>query len=221
VTRLFAGIGRAAALGFSALAQNPNDYMRLFGEMRDDAIVQATRAEWRRLPTAEYSCVDETLRARNSNIEGLAQRGITPADPRIANIRASCHRSAFSPPPTPAPQNPNGPTQTNVEPNPYEVDHLALGGHVGFGSPEYAAFQCKPSDQFGGFQWCQRERQEAERRGPFRSRTTIMHGQDGTAVYINRFIEPAFWDRNEVQDDLARRERKFGEKARIISDLLT
>src|SRR5262249_10964498 len=47
----------------------------------------------------------------------------------------------------------------------YAVDGLALGSHIPSDSPAYREYRCSPSDQFDGFTWCQRTRQETERGG--------------------------------------------------------
>jgi hypothetical protein len=45
---------------------------------------------------------------------------------------------------------------------------------------------------------------------------TILHSHDGTAVYINRSQEPAYWDDKEVNEDIARYSRKIGEQPKIF-----
>ena len=86
-----------------------------------------------------------------------------------------------------------------------------------FDSAAYRDYQCDPSDQFDGFTWCQKTSRERERRGSFDVSYTILHSRDGSAVYINRNQAPAFWDPNEVNEDIDRYSRKIGERPRIIS----
>jgi hypothetical protein len=183
--------------------QTADDFMNIFGGIMQNAIIQAAQFEWKKLSPGEYSCVDETLRGRNSSIEALAQRGVMPFDPRISDIRLTC-KKARSPEIIPVP--------TNIQANPYVVDGLQLGGKVTFGSPEYSEYQCGPSEQFAGFTWCRRKRQE----GPVSITTSILHAQDGTSVYVNRSIEPATWDPGEIEKNISSFETKYGEKARII-----
>ena len=99
----------------------------------------------------------------------------------------------------------------------YAIGGLALGGRVRFDSAAYRDYQCDPSDQFDGFTWCQKTSRERERRGSFDVSYTILHSRDGSAVYINRNQAPAFWDPNEVNEDIDRYSRKIGERPRIIS----
>src|SRR5262249_7040861 len=68
---------------------------------------------------------------------------------------------------------------------PYVVDGLALGDHVRFESEAYRQYQCAPSEKFPGFTWCHKEKIEKSKRGEILSANSILHSQDGTAVYVN------------------------------------
>ncbi len=109
-------------------------------------------------------------------------------------------------------------TSASTSESPYSVGALALGGRILFNSNEYRKYDCNPSDQFDGFIWCDYETSDRDKkgRGSYRAKYTILHARDGTAYYINRFQEPAFWDDNEVSDDIARYSRKVGHEPRII-----
>jgi hypothetical protein len=50
------------ALSTSSFAQNANDFMQMFGGMMQQAMRQAAQSEWRRLPSTEFSCLDQALR---------------------------------------------------------------------------------------------------------------------------------------------------------------
>jgi hypothetical protein len=99
----------------------------------------------------------------------------------------------------------------------YIVDGLSLGNRVVFDSAAYRDYQCRPSDQFAGFIFCQKKRLMQEARGSFTSSNTILHSGDGTAVYINRFLEPAFFDGDEAKTDVDGRSKKFGSPSRVIA----
>jgi hypothetical protein len=94
----------------------------------------------------------------------------------------------------------------------YIVAGLALGSRVQFDSPDYREYKCSPSDQFDGFTWCQKTRQE---RGFANVTYSILHSQDGTIVYANRFQEPAFFGRNEADETIRQYSTKIGETAQI------
>ncbi|MGY4432834.1 hypothetical protein ACVWWO_005311 [Bradyrhizobium sp. F1.13.1] len=144
----------------------------------------------RRACGADVGCIKT---AQLSTIKELQRRGATIANPEPAPIA-----------PVPLAQTPQAEA-------PYIVDGLHLGGHVKVGSPSYLEYRCGPSEQFGGLTWCQRRRQEISPRGAYSSTTTIVHSDDGTALYVNRYLEPAFFAGTEAMDDVRRLSAKYGE----------
>src|SRR5262249_18120462 len=84
-----------------------------------------------------------------------------------------------------------------------------------FDSSAFKEYKCTPSDQFDGFTWCQKTRQEKERRGKFISTYSILRSRGGVAVYIDRYLEPAFFGAREADDDIRHHSRAIGEKPRI------
>ena len=99
------------------------------------------------------------------------------------------------------------------QPSPYVVDGLALGDRVRFESEAYNQYHCTPSEKFPGFTWCHKEKTEKTKRGEVTSSNSILHSQDGTAVYVNRYIEPAYFGPDEVRTEINRLSAKFGERA--------
>ena len=97
----------------------------------------------------------------------------------------------------------------------YSVDGLALGARVQSSNSGYREYKCSPSDQFDGFMWCQKARQQKERRGNYSVTYSLLHSRDGKIVYVNRFQAPAFFGPNEAEGDIQRYSRKLGESARI------
>jgi hypothetical protein len=97
----------------------------------------------------------------------------------------------------------------------YAVSGVVLGATVQFDSPAFKDYKCTPSDQFDGFTWCQKTRQEKERRGKFISTYSILHSRGGAAVYIDRYLEPAFFGAREADDDIRQHSRNIGETPRI------
>lgn len=104
--------------------------------------------------------------------------------------------------------------------SPFVVDGLRLGGHLALNTPSYMEYRCTPSEQYTGFTWCQRRRQENSARGTYISTNTILHSADGTALYVNRFLEPAFFVGNEAMDDVRRLAAKFGEPRYVAAPLV-
>ncbi len=64
-----------------ALAQSPNDFIRMF-DIPQDAIVQAaTRSEWSKLSSTEIGCMDDALHQQGGSVEALIERAaIRPED---------------------------------------------------------------------------------------------------------------------------------------------
>ena len=81
-----------------AFAQNPQaqEMFNLFSGMMQTAITQEATAEWRKLPDNEIVCLDQALHAQGSSVQVAIQRGIGPADPRIAEDRAKCRGQTAS-----------------------------------------------------------------------------------------------------------------------------
>jgi hypothetical protein len=98
----------------------------------------------------------------------------------------------------------------------YMVGGFALGGKVKFDSEPYRKYECSPSEQFEGFIWCQSSRDERERRGTFKAYYGMLHSNDGTVLYTNRFQEPAFWRDDEFGEDINWYSRKLGEQPKIL-----
>ena len=99
----------------------------------------------------------------------------------------------------------------------YAVDGLSLGGQVRFDSAAYRKYQCSPSDQFAGFTFCRKRQVDHEARGRYTSFYSILHSADGTAVYVNRDLEPAFLRSNEAIEEIERLSRRFGSQPKVIT----
>jgi hypothetical protein len=175
----------------TAFGQSPNDLTRIFG-VSQCASIQAARSEWKKISPPEIGCINDALRQHGARIETLIQRGVLPSDPKIHDIRSSCQ------------QLPSG--------SKYVVAGLSLGSRVQFDSSDYQEYKCSSSEQFDGFTWCQKTRQE---RGFANVTYSMLHSQDGTLVYVNRFQEPAFFGRNEADEAIRQYSTKIGEKAQI------
>ncbi len=191
-------------LSTSAFAQNANDYINIFRGVVQGAMRQAAQLEWRKLPPNEIACLDQQSRNQGASIDDLINRGVMPSDPRLSQLRSNCRVQIGqqSAPPV------------GAQPSPYVVDGLALYGHVRPESQEYQQYHCSPSEKFPGFTWCHKEKTERTNRGEVISSNSILHNQNGEAVYVNRYIEPAFFGPNDVRAEIDRLSAKFGEPPR-------
>ena len=96
----------------------------------------------------------------------------------------------------------------------YFVDGLPLGGHVKSENLTHQEYQCRPSDKFSGFIWCHEEHTTSDNR-VMRSHS-ILQSQDGTAYYVNSYFQPAFFDPNDIQNEIGRMSSEFGQQARVL-----
>jgi hypothetical protein len=176
----------------TAFGQSPNDLTQMFGVSQRASVQAATRSEWKKISPPEIGCINDALRQHGARIETLIQRGVMPSDPKIRDIRSVCQQLPSA--------------------SKYVVAGLGLGSRVQLDSSDYREYKCSPSEQFDGFTWCQKTRQE---RGFANVTYSNLHSQDGTLVYVNRFQEPAFFGRNEVDEAIRQYSTKIGEKAQI------
>lgn len=93
----------------------------------------------------------------------------------------------------------------------YSVGGMRLGEQINLN----ASYDCKPSEQFTGFDWCSTASREHEARGSFEQKTSILRSAEGRAEYLNRFLSPAFFDRDEINNDIQALTRKFGMRPKI------
>jgi hypothetical protein len=191
--------------GTSAFAQNVSDFLNLFRGVIVQGMIQAAQSEWRRLPSTELSCLDQTLRQHGASVEALISRGVLPSDRRLDQLRSNCRGQIAL-----------GPHSATAQPSPYIVDGLALGGQVRFESEAYKEYQCTPSEKFPGFTWCHKEKTEKTKHGEVTLANSILHNEEGIAVYVNRYVEPALFGPNDVPEEIGRLSARFGERAREI-----
>ena len=187
-------------------ASQQRELMDLFGNLVRTGAALAAQQAWKQLPPNELSCVDQALRQSGSSVAQSIQYGITPSDARVSDARAACRMQAGPAPNITTNSGPAVVTASSI----YNVDGLALGSRAPLGSASYAEYSCVPSNQFVGFTWCQRKKNERTARGAFVSNYSLLHAADGTVVYVNRFLEPAWFSGSEANEDIGRLSKKFG-----------
>jgi hypothetical protein len=141
-----------------------------------------------------------------TNVQALIQRGVMPSDPRLGQLRTNCRGQIA----------PQADQPVAAQTWPYVVDGLVLGGQLYLGSSAYREYQCSPSEQFPSFTWCQKRSQENHRTGTTSFANSILHNREGTAVYINREVEPATFDSGGVDKEIGRVSAKYGEHPRVM-----
>ena len=101
-------------------------------------------------------------------------------------------------------------------PSLYAVEGLAVGTKIDPTAPAYRGYQCSPSEQFPDFTRCQRTQKQlyGGTRRSVEVTSATLHGRDGRAVYVNRYLAPWSFERNEIQAGLKQLSTKFGKPAR-------
>jgi hypothetical protein len=203
----FAAVILAAGMFFPTVTvgQNINDFLRNFGGLVQQAMRQGAQIEWQKLPPGEYTCIDQALDQTNLGVNDLINRGVFPNDTRIAQVRSNCRSQAAQTPPS-----------IGIQSSPYVVDGLALGGQVRPDSDAYKQYQCGPSDKFPGFVWCHKDVTKKDKQTEVTHSNSILHAQDGTAWYVNGYIEPAFFGPNDIENEIQRLSAKFGQPANRV-----
>jgi hypothetical protein len=191
--------------GGEALARNPRDAFNRFAGISQSNVTETIQADLRAALDVKTICVDQSFRSMGLSTS-VKDQSFPPSDGRVVPERASC-------------QNQMLPSVlltklTSVQTDPYGIDGLTLGSKVAYGTPAYRQYRCGPSQKFEGFVWCTKTIGDKEVRG--RIKASILHAQDGTIVYINRYQEPAHWSGDEVADDIQRYSGKIGEEPHII-----
>jgi hypothetical protein len=189
-------------LGNSSFALNLNDLIR--GAIHE-GVRQAVLSEWRKLPAPEIACIDRNLHQQGLSIDAIGSWGIEPSDSRLAQLRTSCRTQNVQ----------NFSQSGSAQPSSYVVDGLALGGQVQFGSQAYQRYKCGPSDKFPGFTWCHEEH-TTKRGNEITHSHSILHARNGTAFYVNSYLEPAFFGPNDIQNEINRLSSKFSQQPRVI-----
>jgi tetratricopeptide (TPR) repeat protein len=90
---------------------------------------------------------------------------------------------------------------------PYVVEGFALGERA-VGNQNYSAYACRPSDRYAGVTQCQR----TQKRGAANFTGTILHAQDGVALYLMASVAPVSLNRSAIEQEIATLTREFGER---------
>jgi hypothetical protein len=92
----------------------------------------------------------------------------------------------------------------------YAVGGLALGDRA-----PHSGYQCNPSEQFENLIWCTQRRVDQANHGSVTTANSILHAQDGTVVYVNRAVFPAYFDRNEFDRVVENLSKRYGQSAQV------
>lgn len=176
--------------GTSTQARGINDLFGVIDGAIQSAVIQSTRAEWGKLRREETDCVNSFYASRGSSLQEVIRQGIAPGDVRASEARRACLVSQAS-----------GPSD-RPDALSYTIDGMTVGERVRFDTPSYQQYQCSPSTQYPGFTWCGRQRIEAGPNGNFNVFASMLHADDGTILYANRSIHPAYFKPGDVENQI-------------------
>jgi TolA-binding protein len=94
---------------------------------------------------------------------------------------------------------------------PYVVDGLTLGQKIPFSGAKYKLYKCDPSTDFDGLTWCQREEPKVTSAGKGLFSSTIMHAEDGTALYLMANLAPVSISRSTAQKEIEELSKEVNE----------
>jgi hypothetical protein len=89
-------------------------------------------------------------------------------------------------------------------------------GDVVTQKPIYKDFVCKPSEVFQSFNWCTRNTQEDGANGRFSNTLSALLSADGRAYYTLHLIDPAFFGPNEIDNEIKRLSKTYGQQPKIL-----
>ena len=86
----------------------------------------------------------------------------------------------------------------------YSVDGFVLGERISPTNPNYQSYTCKQSDDFDEAIRCERTQVKSGRAGNITVSSTLIHAQDGTAIYIMTNAFPVSLSKAVVQNEITR-----------------
>jgi tetratricopeptide (TPR) repeat protein len=92
----------------------------------------------------------------------------------------------------------------------YVVDGFTLGDQVLSSNPNYQSYNCRSSDQFADATQCDRVQNKKGKAGPISVSSTLIHAQDGAAIYVMVNAAPVTLSMAIVQKEIQDLSRAIG-----------
>jgi len=135
-----------------------------------------------------------------------AKRGRRPADRNPEQLSSDCKGPNYQ-----ASQKPSEPSAAFV------VDGLTLYEKIAAEGDAYKQYQCLTGDRFSGLTWCHKETVDRNKRGEaILSWHSILHDQEGTTLYVSRYVNPVHSVSQEAYDEIERLSLQYGQPAREL-----
>ena len=94
----------------------------------------------------------------------------------------------------------------------YSVDGFVLGERISPTNPNYQSYTCKQSNDFAEAIRCERTQLKIGRAGNITVSSTLIHAQDGTAIYIMTNAFPVSLSKAVVQNEITALSTEINEK---------
>src|SRR5579872_1056664 len=102
----------------------------------------------------------------------------------------------------------------------YTVNGLVLGARIARDSASYRAYECKKSEDFEDYTYCERTERRNTSLGQGRLSSVIIHGSDGTAIYLMTDLAPVKLDRQAIENEIIKfRGNSISSRRRSRGDL--
>lgn len=102
----------------------------------------------------------------------------------------------------------------NVNLSQFTLNDIELGDSVS--GDTYQKYDCRASEQFSGFTWCQNRRVKRTRIGTVVISNSFLHDRNGKVAYVSQHIVPVIFGPGEVEKTLSLISAKYGEAARVM-----
>jgi hypothetical protein len=97
----------------------------------------------------------------------------------------------------------------------YRVEGVRLGDSLP-NSSVYQTLKCSPSEVFLSSAWCQRTKQDNGTDGSFSDTIAFLMNDQGKTYYLARVIEPAFFHGNDIDNEIDRLSRIYGQRPNVL-----
>ena len=94
----------------------------------------------------------------------------------------------------------------------YTVNGLVLGARIARDSASYRAYECKKSEDFEDYTYCERTERRSTSLGQGRLSSAIIHGSDGTAIYLMTDLAPVKLDRLAIENEINQISRELNQQ---------
>ena len=98
----------------------------------------------------------------------------------------------------------------------YSVSGFVLEQRIPLNSPNYRSYNCEASQDFDDYTFCQRTEQRRTSLGVGALSSELLHGKDGTAIYLMENLAPVLLDQSSIEKEISALSREIGQRPRKV-----